>query len=45
MAFGGVDLHPETGVGPEEPEPTVSVVIPAKNEADNLPRVSGRAAS
>ena len=39
MAFGGVELHPETGVWPEESEPTVSVVIPAKNEADNLPRV------
>jgi glycosyltransferase involved in cell wall biosynthesis len=39
MGLGGVDFHSESWVGSEEPEPTVSVVIPAKNEAHNLPRV------
>ncbi|MBF6555333.1 MAG: glycosyltransferase family 2 protein [Acidimicrobiales bacterium] len=39
MGLGGVDLDSESWVGSEEPEPTVSVVIPAKNEAHNLPRV------
>ncbi len=39
MGLGGVDVHSQRSVGSEEPEPTVSVVIPAKNEAQNLPRV------
>ena len=41
MTFGGVDVQPPS-VRSDEPEPTVSVVIPAKNEADNLPRSVGR---
>ncbi len=39
MGLGGVDLDSQDSLGSEEPEPTVSVVIPAKNEAHNLPQV------
>ncbi len=39
MGLGGVGLDSQHFLGSEEPEPRVSVVIPAKNEAYNLPRV------
>ena len=39
MRSGGADVEARRSLRSEEPEPTVSVVIPAKNEAHNLPRV------
>ena len=39
MTLSRVRSYPQRSLGVEKSEPTVSVVIPAKNEADNLPHV------
>jgi hypothetical protein len=45
MTVGEVELHSMRRIGPVQSEPTVSVVIPAKNEARNLPHVFAGLAS
>jgi glycosyltransferase involved in cell wall biosynthesis len=42
MSIGDIESHSHRRLGASKAEPTVSVVIPAKNEALNLPRVLER---
>jgi glycosyltransferase involved in cell wall biosynthesis len=39
MSLGDLEWYSQRGLGAGKPEPTVSIVIPAKNEALNLPHV------
>src|SRR5664279_391392 len=39
MSLGDLEWHSQRRLGAGKPEPTVSIVIPAKNEALNLPHV------
>jgi glycosyltransferase involved in cell wall biosynthesis len=42
MTIGDIERHSHRRLGESKAEPTVSIVIPAKNEALNLPRVLAR---